>query len=37
VKEDKEKQIEKLKKSYERIVVDEVENKLICYNKAKAI
>lgn len=34
---DKEKQIERLKKSYERIVIDEFENKLICYNKAKVI
>lgn len=34
---DKDKQMEKLKKSYERVVVDEVDNKLIAYNKAKAI
>jgi hypothetical protein len=34
---DKAKQIDKLKKTYERIVVDEVENKLIAYNKAKII
>jgi hypothetical protein len=34
---DKAKQIDKLKKTYERIVVDEVENKLIAYNKAKVI
>lgn len=34
---DKDKQIEKLKKSYEKIIIDPVENKLICYNKAKVI
>jgi hypothetical protein len=34
---DKEKQMEKLKKNFERVIVDPVENKFICYNKAKAI
>lgn len=34
---DKDKQMEKLKKNYEKIVVDPVENKFICYNKAKVI
>ena len=34
---DKDKQIEKLMKSYEKVIVDPVENKIICYNKAKAI
>jgi hypothetical protein len=34
---DKDKQIEKLKKNYDRIIIDPVENKFICYNKAKVI
>ena len=34
---DKEKQIVKLSKNFERVIVDPVENKFICYNKAKAI
>lgn len=37
VKNDKSKQIAKLKKDFERIIEDPVENKLICYNKAKAM
>jgi hypothetical protein len=34
---DKDKQIEKLKKRFEKIIVDEADNRLICYNKAKVI
>lgn len=34
---DKQKQIDKLKKNYERIIIDESENKIIAYNKAKVI
>jgi len=34
---DKDKQIEKLKKSYDKVIIDPVENKIICYNKAKVI
>lgn len=34
---DKESQIIKLRKNYEKIIIDPVENKLICYNKCKII
>jgi hypothetical protein len=34
---DKDKQMIKLSKNFERIIVDPVENKFICYNKAKVI
>jgi len=34
---DKDRQIEKLKKNYNKVIIDEVENKIICYNKAKVV
>jgi predicted FMN-binding regulatory protein PaiB len=34
---DKIKQIEKLKRNFDKIIIDEADNRLICYNKAKII
>jgi hypothetical protein len=34
---DKTKQLERLQKNFDKIIVDEADNRLICYNKAKAI